>query len=697
MRPLDFPCSRFLGPALLLAVSTACRSGSDDDPVAPPPPPPVDDVEFVAPPAELFTLGGEVLAVTPCCRRDDTVEKARIPIDALQKFEYRELYLTHHHEDLLEPIPFELVDDAIIADLRGGETYVVIAIVPRWIDVYKALCLFDHFVLRDIPRLIDPICTRILCSGELFEADVLYEEFPETRRYREQLRFEEEPLLLGGFGPGDDVCERCTQWRGTGHLYPHPGCFDRPTLPPPAGPSWSATVIDMMPLAQSAETFQDSEPHLAIDAANTDHMVGTAFTQTFGGTLAPVYVTNNGGTTWILSDIVNSSLQTLDIAVDSGGDADDVYAGILRNPLASNNPPVTDYRVQFTADAQTAATMTDLNQRDGPDQPWIEVQPNGADDRLYVSQNDLGLAGTQTASVDVSLDSGTSFTSVLLEPRATGGQDAPSVRTAVAPNGVVYAAYLGWRSITNQGGGVFSITTDVVVARDDDGDATTNAFADLLDANDGLAGQIVVTGRGVVFDGSARLGQNRVGSTLSLAVDPSDSNTVYLAWAEQDAQSDSTVRVRRSTDGGQTWSADLRTVASTINVALAVTGNGTVGFLRQSLVTVNGQNRWATVVDLSAAGDFSDQESVALASTPANAPVAVFQPYLGDYAMLRAVGNDEFRGVFSANNTPDLANFPSGVTFQRVVDLGNNVLQDQSGNTVATSIDPFFFRVERNP
>jgi len=60
---------------------------------------------------------------------------------------------------------------------------------------------------------------------------------------------------------------------------------------------------------------------------------------------------------------------------------------------------------------------------------------------------------------------------------------------------------------------------------------------------------------------------------------------------------------------------------------------------------------------------------------------------------LMAIGN-EFYGVFSANNTPDAANFPNGVVFQRNQDVPSKTLFDVDGVSHAdVSIDPFFFKV----
>jgi hypothetical protein len=82
-----------------------------------------------------------------------------------------------------------------------------------------------------------------------------------------------------------------------------------------------------------------------------------------------------------------------------------------------------------------------------------------------------------------------------------------------------------------------------------------------------------------------------------------------------------------------------------------------------------------------------------LHQAPSNTPGREFLPYIGDYIRLLAVGRD-FYGVFSGNNTPDMANFPSGVTYQRNANFNTHILLNTDGVTpVAVSIDPFFFKV----
>jgi hypothetical protein len=192
---------------------------------------------------------------------------------------------------------------------------------------------------------------------------------------------------------------------------------------------------------------------------------------------------------------------------------------------------------------------------------------------------------------------------------------------------------------------------------------------------------------------STLLGTQRIGSHLAIAVDPRQSSTVYLAWADGTSAADYTIHLRRSTNSGVSgsWSGDLRAVVQGINPALAVTDQGQVGFLYQRLVSSASGDRWETHLEISDDGLFAAPTDMVLADVPdANGSYTGVNP-IGDYASLIAVGNT-FYGAFSANNTPDLANFPQGVTYQRNADFAAKQLKDLSNNPVPVSIDPFFLR-----
>jgi len=194
-------------------------------------------------------------------------------------------------------------------------------------------------------------------------------------------------------------------------------------------------------------------------------------------------------------------------------------------------------------------------------------------------------------------------------------------------------------------------------------------------------GVAVATGRTIPYFGI--LGkQQRVGSALAIAVDPRNPGTVYVAWGDGASGPEQTLHLRRSSDGGATWSDDLRTVAGATNPGLAVNSQGTVGFLYQMWKS----GRWETHFEMGEA-------NLLLANVPDAAGPYTGENPLGDYANVVAVG-PAFYGAFSALNTPDPANFPQGVRFQRNVDPTTKKLRDFGNkNDVGESIDPFFFTV----
>ena len=251
-------------------------------------------------------------------------------------------------------------------------------------------------------------------------------------------------------------------------------------------------------------------------------------------------------------------------------------------------------------------------------------------------------------------------------------------------SGRLYAAYFDW---TNN---FPLINVDVVVCRDDTWGS--GGFNALVDPGDHLAGKIVASVV-IPWENNNFLGQERVGSHLSIAVDPNNSSTVYLAWADYpNGQAPYTIHLRRSTDAGATWSADLRAIANGINPALAINAQGHVGFLYQTLT--NNGGTWETHVEISSNGFATAPAPIVLAKVPSNTPAATFLPYLGDYIYLMAVGVN-FYGVFSANNTPDLASFPNGVKFLRNANFTTHQLLNVDNKTPVTiSIDPFFFQIK---
>src|SRR2546425_4133557 len=94
-------------------------------------------------------------------------------------------------------------------------------------------------------------------------------------------------------------------------------------------------LVNMIPKSLSGETAQDSEPHLTVNPANPNQIVGTAFSPNpGGGSLAPIYFSLDGGNTWKLNAIVpsamGSQIGTGDITTCFNRNASKLYGGILR-------------------------------------------------------------------------------------------------------------------------------------------------------------------------------------------------------------------------------------------------------------------------------------------------------------------------------------------------------------------------------
>ena len=441
----------------------------------------------------------------------------------------------------------------------------------------------------------------------------------------------------------------------------------------------SITVVNMVPRSLSNETTCDGEPSLAVNPANILQMAGSAFTPNpAGGTMAPYYVSTDGGNTWTLNAVMPGGTATSDVSLRFGSSSNILYAGILR----SDN---TNLNILRTSGFSLTTPMSILVDRASDDQPFLDARTVGGSDRVYIANNNFNGTGSQTANVDLSTNAATAaapagFAPAGVEKRTTASQDGPSVRSASAPDGRVYTAFLGWRS------GTATFVSDVVVVRDDAGGTGSTKFQSLL-GSDGLAGTKVATGQNMTFNST--LGTNRAGSSLSIAVDPTDSLTVYVAWGEDGAGS-WTLHLRRSTDGGATWGGDLRTIAGATNPAIAINSAGMVGFFYQQL----SGGVWINQADFAPKNDpFTSPTNIVLAQLPDGSTGTCGQPTIGDYSGMMAVGADFF-GVFSGDNTPNAANFPHGVTYQRQVNWTNQQLLGTNGTTVvSTSLDPFFFHI----
>ena len=460
-------------------------------------------------------------------------------------------------------------------------------------------------------------------------------------------------------------------------------------------------VVNIIPQNLSGETNFDSEPSIAVNVSRPQQIVVTSFTPdtALPVTTGPYFFSTDGGITWAQNSVIpggNTTFGTKDISVRFGGSSGVLYAGVLRGDGSLR------LNVLRKANFSGPGLMIVLLDRTPVDQPWVEAVTQWDTDRVYVSSNDLTQRPTgATASVDFDLDAANTvaFTSIArLETRASAAlpsppsapgdrQDGPSVRTAIHRSGVIYGIFFGWRTFASPN------VTDVVVCRDDNWGI--NAFQDLLDPGDGNAGFRVAAGVSVAALGT-NLGTQRIGSSLTIAVDPRNSQRVYVAWCDGSAtvMSPYTLRVRRSDNGGQNWTGDLFTVSNATNPGLAVNIQGVVALLYQQLASVGGTNRWRTHLVRSTDHFATVATDTTLADVIDSSAGALLTVIIGDYDNLIAVGKD-FYGAFSAQNAPVLVNFPAGVTYSRNANFGTGTLLAVDNVTpVSASVDPFFFQYQ---
>jgi len=454
------------------------------------------------------------------------------------------------------------------------------------------------------------------------------------------------------------------------------------------------SVVNMTPKELSSETYQDSEPNLAVDPVHPALIAASAFTPDPdpNASDAPIYVSKDGGQTWRLRSVVpycNGITGDITLRFDSTNEY--LYVAYLPTDALGS-----DVAVARSHDTTFTSEMELISQVKSGDQPYVEAAtvlagPDVGKDRVYVGYSD------GWAQLHYSLDAASpqpSFKTVKIESR--GAQDGiaydnPQVRTAIHPDGVVYAVFYSLHT-----GGAPTPAVDVVVVRDDQWGAGAKPFTVLTDSGpgaDGKPGQRVVRNVAGAAIGEWTFGQEGGEGELSIAVDPNDSSLVYVAWADQQPETGYTLHVRRSDDSGESWpeTAELWTIPMAQNPALAVNEQGIVGFLYQQFVETRSGPRWETHFRYNA--DAGVGEDLMLATVPADTPVNHGETYLGDYVHLMAVGNN-FYGVFCANNEPDPGHFPHKVKYQRKHDFFTKRLLALDGVTeVPISIDPFFFKV----
>jgi hypothetical protein len=467
-------------------------------------------------------------------------------------------------------------------------------------------------------------------------------------------------------------------------------------------PAQTIKVVNMVPLSRSGEVFQDSEPSLAVNPANTAQIAATSITNDLQFSTVgkgPIYISNSAGLSWAIATIVpgaiGSALPYYDATLSFGAN-NTLYAAILKSGGPGRPTPLS---VLKAANFPTLTVMTQMagSSRNDIDQPQIQALTITVStvkkDLIFVANDDYDIDPnpdfTHTAAVDQFNQ--TAFVPTMIESRDTWDRDGAPVRAAVHANQTVYGAFLARRSMnTTVSPAVFM--ADLVLVCDQTQGTGVRTFSALKDTDGKIGKKLMI---GLRLPVTKSIGQERLGADLAIAIVPSNSNIVYVAWSDL-VNGIYTLHLRRFTNGtSPTFSSlDLVTIQNAKNPALAVNTDGTVLFLYQQLTGTAPNQFWETRFERSTNGFATPVTPTVLSKwkLPVPGPGMVYLPFLGDYAQVTAVGRN-FYGVFCASNFPDKANFPQGVTYFRKVQWDTHILTDTAGKTVAASLDPFFFKV----
>ena len=503
--------------------------------------------------------------------------------------------------------------------------------------------------------------------------------------------------------------------------------------------SYEAMVVNIIPAEIALDEDPNPEPSIAVNPANSNEIVagGLWMGRRFGcpRTTFGVTYSVDRGQTWTLhcSLELGSEYAMGDPSFGFAHDGSALLVGAQATDAATRHMSVRLFSVKPSPDVTWP--VTDLVDPGDPTLdwshvPWVSAGQNGTSSFVAIGGDSYSTntGDCNSGVVWWNYPTSTSYTAVCVSPRISGpSRYTPVVRTAVHTDGTAYAATYRIRQantvshydhktgfIDHTWGGALM---DVVVLRHDPNEPSslpTDAFSGLKEppggdpcdgSGDGLRGVRVVRCVPVPFEeidaGFAGFGnERRLYSHVALAVDPSNSAHVFVAWGDTASTKGMTLHIRESTDGGKSWSpTDLYSTLTSINPALAVTTSGRLGFSYQQLAEHPGGKRWDTVVQIFDAGNVSagPVSTFTLASMIASSPRPCTMPYIGDYMDLKAV-DGSFYGVFSTSSDLTSSNFPQGVTYARALSVqqGTDACPRDSSLTPEVNIDPYFFRLDQS-
>ena len=423
-----------------------------------------------------------------------------------------------------------------------------------------------------------------------------------------------------------------------------------------------AVVSNIDTTLNATDMRGDTEPTIAVNPANPNEIVITAFSGGWAPN-APLWHSTDGGATWAKQFTIptppgvqimsGSVLCPCDQVADYGRGGrlsitflvgnTDVHTGTTTNPA---NLPAWNWLVMGGVTQRTNFTGIGNS-----DQPWLEVNRNPMtepEDDVYVGYDNFNGG----PNMQVSVARGTNPPNFIIDNQS-GTSTAtinPGHRLAVDPrNGAVYSLFQ--RSTGAGAGG--SKRIDYMLNRSTDGGATWNL--------NGMAMGITVASADSTQP-QPKFGTVNalLGGVLSATVDPTNGDVYYVFGNRDSVTGNNRLSIVRLTDngaGGLTIGTPSFVSAQTQAAlpSVAVTNNGTVGVLFTTFDgfgAMSGLPVFTAHLALSSdrGATFTDRVlSTFLSVTGDNGNAR--ERVLGDYQQMKSVGNTFF-GVFTGNGVP---------------------------------------------
>ena len=449
--------------------------------------------------------------------------------------------------------------------------------------------------------------------------------------------------------------------------------YTRPALPEdsaprgvraiPLLPGVSSIIVDVVvnntdPNLTNTDTFNDGETSIAVNPANINEIVITAFSESWGAN-APLWRSTDGGNIWTKQFTIPAPPGVAaagcpcDQAVDYGRNNqmsgtflidDDVFSGTSTNPASA-----AAWNWLVIAGVTQRTNHLVPSSFGDADQPWLLVNRDPTtptQDDVYAAYDDFSGGPDMRVAVSFGVDP-PNFTVDNQSGTSTGGIN-PGHRLAVdRQTGFVYSLFQ--RCVGNCGGDPKNI--NYMLNRSTDGGATW-----ILN---GMPGGIIVA------NADSTQPQPKFGTVNALlggadhaAVDPNNGDVYYVYGSRDAGTGNDRLAIRRIFDngGGGVTVGPENFVTGQVEAAIpsvAVASNGIVGVF---YYTFDGFSSGFPIFSahLAQSSDqgvtFSDQMLETFLSSAADNGDPR-QRVLGDYVQMKAVGTC-FYGAFTGNGVP---------------------------------------------